>query len=85
MLEKSSWPFFILGFGTIYATFQFKKFAKLEAMEGKEKMEKRLSDWIIIVLIIFFFAIPVCSLAVTDQVYSWPKCATSFIYQILLK
>ncbi|MFH1758156.1 MAG: hypothetical protein ABH969_08920 [Pseudomonadota bacterium] len=50
-----------------------------------EKMERRLSDWIIIALIIFFFAIPVCSLAVTDQVYSWPKCATSFIYQILLK
>ncbi|MCJ7495625.1 MAG: hypothetical protein MUP68_15515 [Deltaproteobacteria bacterium] len=48
-------------------------------------MKRKNSDWIIIVLIVLFFAIPVCSLAVTDQVYSWPKCATSFIYQILLK
>jgi hypothetical protein len=48
-------------------------------------MERKLSDWIIIILILLFFAIPICSLAVTDPVYSWPKCATSFIYNFFLK
>jgi hypothetical protein len=52
---------------------------------GKSKMERKLSDWIIIILILLFFAIPICSLAVTDPVYSWPKCATSFIYNFFLK
>jgi hypothetical protein len=79
-------PFFILKFGIIHALFQVKEFAQvLEEKKRKEKMEKRLSDWIIIILIILFFSIPVCSLVVTDQVYSWPKYATSFVYQILLK
>ncbi len=50
-----------------------------------EKVERRLSDWIIIILIILFFSIPVGSMLFADQVYSWPKCATSFLYQILLK
>jgi hypothetical protein len=62
-----------------------REFAQLGEKEGKEKVEKRLSDWIIIILIILFFSIPLCSLVFTEQVYSWPKCATSFIYQILLK
>jgi len=49
------------------------------------KMRKRLSDWIIIILILVFFAIPICSLAVADSVTSWPKCSTSFIYNLFLK
>jgi len=78
-------PFFIPKFGIIHALFQVTEFVQLEEKEVKKRMEKRLSDWIIIILIILFFSIPVCSLVVTEQVYSWPKCATSFIYQILMK
>jgi len=48
-------------------------------------MEKRLSDWILVILILLFFAIPICSLAITDHVYSWPKCSTSLVYNFLLK
>ena len=78
-------PFFIIKFGIIHAPFQVTEFVELQEKEVKGKMEKRLSDWIIIILIILFFSVPVCSLVVMDQVYSWPKSATSFIYQILLK
>ena len=48
-------------------------------------MEKRLSDWILVILILLFFAIPICSLAITDHVSSWPKCSTSLVYNFLLK
>src|SRR4030042_478279 len=45
-------------------------------------MKRKFSDWVIIMLIILFFAIPVCSLAVTDSITLWPKCPTSFLYLI---
>ncbi|MDI6754149.1 MAG: hypothetical protein QME78_07115 [Thermodesulfobacteriota bacterium] len=45
-------------------------------------MKKMFSDWIVIILIILFFAIPVYALAVTEQVNSWPKCPTAFVYQL---
>ena len=48
-------------------------------------MKRKFSDWVIIIMIILFFAIPVCSLAVTDSITLWPKCPTSFIYNIVLK
>jgi hypothetical protein len=48
-------------------------------------MERRLSDWILVILILVFFAIPICSLAVTEHVYSWPKCTSSFVYNLFLK
>jgi hypothetical protein len=48
-------------------------------------MGRRFTDWIIIFLILLFFAIPICSLAVTDSVTSWPKCSTSLIYNQILK
>jgi hypothetical protein len=48
-------------------------------------MKKGLSEWIVVVLIILFFAIPICSLAVADPVTSWPKCQTALIYNFFLK
>jgi hypothetical protein len=48
-------------------------------------MERRFLDWILVILIVFFFAIPICSLAVTDPITSWPKCSTSLIYNFFLK
>jgi len=49
------------------------------------EMTRKLSDWIIIILIILFFAIPLCSWIITDPVSSWPKSATSFVYNFFLK
>ncbi|MBI5969516.1 MAG: hypothetical protein HY882_16875 [Deltaproteobacteria bacterium] len=51
----------------------------------KLKMERKLSDWILIILIILFFVIPLCSLIIAEPVTSWPKCATSFVYNFFLK
>jgi len=48
-------------------------------------MKRKFSDWVIIMLIILFFAIPVYSLAITDTITLWPKCPTSFLYNIVLK
>ncbi len=45
----------------------------------------KFSEWVIIMLIILFFAIPVCSLALTDSVSIWPKCSTTFVYNLFLK
>jgi hypothetical protein len=47
--------------------------------------ESRFFHWVLVMLILLFFAIPICSLAVTEPVYSWPKCTTSFIYNLFLK
>jgi hypothetical protein len=52
-------------------------------------MEKGIGSgffqWFLVILIILFFAIPICSLAVTEHVSYWPKCTTSFIYNLFLK
>jgi hypothetical protein len=48
-------------------------------------MKIRLSEWILIILIILFFAIPICSLAVTDPVTSWPHCPTSLLYNFFMR
>lgn len=48
-------------------------------------MEKKLSHLILIILITLFFAIPVFSLLLTEHVTSWPKSATSFVYNFFLK
>ena len=50
-----------------------------------EKTESRIFHWVLVVLILLFFAIPICSLAVTDHVSTWPKCSSSFIYNFFLK
>jgi len=47
--------------------------------------EGRFFHWVLVVLILLFFAIPICSLAVTDHVSTWPKCSSSFIYNFFLK
>ena len=48
-------------------------------------MAREFSDWIIIILIILFFAIPICSLALNEPVISWPKCTASVVYNFFLK
>ncbi len=48
-------------------------------------MKFRLSEWILFILIILFFAIPICSLAVTEPVTSWPNCTTFLIYNLFLR
>jgi len=56
---------------------------------GKTAMEKgtesRFFHWVLVILILLFFAIPICSLAFTEPVSSWPKCTTSFVYNFFLK
>lgn len=50
------------------------------------RMKKReFTEWLIVILIILFFAIPVCTMAITDSVTIWPKCSTSFLYNSLFK
>ncbi len=48
-------------------------------------MKSRLSEWVLVILIVLFFAIPICSLAVTEPVTSWPKCPTSLLYNFFLR
>jgi hypothetical protein len=46
---------------------------------------KKFSERVIIVLIILFFAIPVGALTLTDSVTNWPRCTTSFVYNLLFR
>jgi hypothetical protein len=46
---------------------------------------KKFSESIIIVLIVLFFAIPVGALALTESVTIWPRCSSSFIYNLVFK
>ncbi len=48
-------------------------------------VRRRITEWVIVVLIVLFFAIPVYSLSVTDSVATWPKSPTSFIYNLIFK
>jgi hypothetical protein len=48
-------------------------------------MRIRLPEWVLIILIVLFFAIPICSLAVTEPVTSWPHYPTSLVYNFFLK
>ena len=56
---------------------------------GKDTMEKRTESgffsWILVILILLFFAIPMASLSFTEPVSSWPKCTSSFVYNFFLK
>ncbi len=47
--------------------------------------ESRFFHWVLVILILLFFAIPIGSLAFTEPVSSWPKCTTSFVYNFFLK
>jgi hypothetical protein len=51
----------------------------------KKGTESRFFHWVLVILILLFFAIPICSLAVTEPVSSWPKCSSSFLYNFFLK
>ncbi len=46
---------------------------------------KKFSERIIILLIVLFFTIPVCALALTESVTVWPRCSSSFIYNLLFR
>ena len=46
---------------------------------------KKFSERIIILLIVLFFAIPVGALALTESVTNWPRCTTSFVYNLLFR
>ena len=46
---------------------------------------KKISESIIIVLIVLFFAIPVGALALTESVTIWPRCSSSFIYNLIFR
>jgi len=47
--------------------------------------KKGFAEWLIVILIILFFAIPIYALATTDSISIWPKCPTSLIYNSLFK
>ena len=48
-------------------------------------MKKQFSHWVLIILIILFFAIPLGSLAMSDPVSSWPKSSYSLLLSALWK
>jgi hypothetical protein len=52
---------------------------------GLKMKKKRFSEWVIVLLIILFFAIPLCSLLVNESVVRWPTSPTRFIYHFLVK
>ncbi len=56
-------------------------------LEGSmDPHKKTKSEWLVILLIILFFAIPVCAMAViSDPVNMWPRHPTSFVYNLVLK
>lgn len=52
---------------------------------GRAKMRMKLSDWVVAILIAIFFAIPVCSLTISQTPSIWPKCSTAFVYNLFLR
>ena len=68
---------------------QFMQIKWWECGVGQRKWikmkKKKLAEWVIIILIILFFAIPVCSLALNESVTQWPFCSTHFVYNFLFK
>ncbi len=57
----------------------------MEAVSHKVGRNISITSLIVIFLILLFFAIPVCSLAICDKVTSWPKMPVSFIYNVFSK
>jgi hypothetical protein len=47
--------------------------------------KKQLSELVIIILIILFFAIPLCSLVMNESVTRWPTLSSRFLYNFLFK
>jgi hypothetical protein len=47
--------------------------------------KRKFSELVIIILIILFFAIPLCSLAMNESVTHWPTSPTRFVYNLLFK
>ncbi len=47
--------------------------------------KKKFSELVIIILILLFFAIPFCSLAINESVIHWPTYSTRFVYNFLFK
>ncbi|HSR13523.1 MAG TPA: hypothetical protein VLS90_18900 [Thermodesulfobacteriota bacterium] len=37
---------------------------------------KAITEWVVIFLIILFFAIPVCGMVVSESAAGWQKCAS---------
>ncbi len=48
-------------------------------------MARKLCGWVVIMLIVLFFAIPVCSFVASDHVNNWPKCPTNFVYNLICR
>ena len=44
---------------------------------------KKLSDWFLLILILLFFAIPLCGLAIADNPCLWPKSNSSCLFSLL--
>ena len=47
--------------------------------------KKKFSEWMIIILIVLFFAIPLCSLVLNESVTHWPASSTHFVYNFLFR
>ncbi len=48
-------------------------------------MTRKIYDWLLIMLIVLFFAIPVCSLVIADHITAWPKYRTNFLYNLICR
>jgi len=47
--------------------------------------KKKFLEWVLIILIMLFFAIPLCSLIFNEPVTRWPTSSTHFLYSFLFK
>ena len=47
--------------------------------------KKKFLEWVLIILIILFFAIPLYSLVFNEPVTRWPISSTRFLYSFLFK
>ena len=56
-----------------------------ETGQKEKAYMKKFSEWLIIILIVLFFAIPVCSLAISESVTRWHACPTYSVFNLLFK
>ena len=71
------------GGGIQFAEYVAQLLKVLKEARNQMERKKKISDWILILLIVAFFAIPVCSLALTHEITTWPKSPTTLVYHVI--
>ncbi len=71
------------GDGILFADYRPQLYKAFGETRNHMERKKKISDWILILLIVAFFAIPVCSLALTHEITVWPKSPTTLVYHVI--